>query len=358
MRRLVLLLTAVALLCAGQKKKAEELPNQALEVLKDPPATVTVDPSRLVFRVAPLSTQGLLSQQIRNALKWLMKQDRGIVKLRAFVAGTGDIRRVQAIVSETFTDKRLPLPALTVVQAGALPAPGAQVAIESIAADPKRAQNPDGLAFISAVGPVVNRPLEPIRPLAEQALTQLHEAVAAAGVQPADVLRVTCYVSSLDAAEYLKMRLSTTYPAAAWNIVQQMRDPVRTLAMCDAAGRLHTAPREPLVISRSEAATAIVNTPKIVISGAQLAFGSEESDFRLAFDRISKALEQAGSTPDGIFVLNTYPLSWAVADRLRKSGPEFHGKDARPAGTMLVCEGLPSIDASFAVEVMAALTGK
>jgi enamine deaminase RidA (YjgF/YER057c/UK114 family) len=311
------LLAAAAILCPGQKKKDEELPNQALEVLKDPPATVTVDPSRLVFRVAPLSTQGLLTQQIRGALKWLMKQDRGIVKLRAFVAGTGDIRRVQAIVSETFTDKRLPLPALTVIQAGALPAPGAQVSIESVAADPKRAPNPDGLAFISAVGPAVSRPLQPIRPLAEQALTRLQAAVAEAGVQPADVLRVTCYVSSLDAADYLKMRLAATYPAAAWNIVQQTRDPVRTLAMCDAVGRLRTARRELLLMSRSEGAIAIVNAPKIVISGAQLAFGSEESDVRLAFDRIGKSLEQAGSARDGIFAVNTYPLSWAVADRVK-----------------------------------------
>jgi enamine deaminase RidA (YjgF/YER057c/UK114 family) len=177
-------------------------------------------------------------------------------------------------------------------------------------------------------------------------------------VQPADVLRVTCYVSSLDAADYLKMRLAATYPAAAWNIVQQTRDPVRTLAMCDAVGRLRTARRELLLMSRSEGAIAIVNAPKIVISGAQLAFGSEESDVRLAFDRIGKSLEQAGSARDGIFAVNTYPLSWAVADRVLKVVPEFHRKDAPPAGTMLVCEGLPSIDASFAVEVMAALTGK
>ncbi|HWR50763.1 MAG TPA: hypothetical protein VN428_06630 [Bryobacteraceae bacterium] len=358
MRRLVLLFAAVAIVCAGQRKKDDELPTQALETLKDPPATVTVDPSRLVFRVAPLSTQGLLSQQIRGALKWLMKQDRGIVKLRAFVAGTGDIRRVQAIVSEMFTEKRLPLPALTVIQAGALPVPGAQVVMESIAADPKRLQNPDGLAFISAIGPVVNRPLEPIRPLAEQALAQLQDAVTAVSVQPVDILRVTCYVSSLDAADYLRTRLAATYGSAARNIVQQTRDPVRTLVLCEAVGRVRKAPREPVTISGANAATAVVNIPRIVISGAQLAFGSEDSDFRLAFDRIGKALEQAGSTQDNVFVLNTYPLSWALADRIRKVRTELPRKDAPPAGTTLVCEGLPSIDASFAVEVMAALTGK
>ena len=36
-----------------------------------PPATVTAETSRLVFQVSPLSTKGLLSQQVRDALKAL-----------------------------------------------------------------------------------------------------------------------------------------------------------------------------------------------------------------------------------------------------------------------------------------------
>src|SRR3989442_8290288 len=96
----------------AKKKKPEELP-QTLDLPKDPPATVTAETSRLVFHVSPLSAKGLLSQQVRDALKALLKSSNGatIVKLRAFLAGSGDLRRVTAIVSETFTDKHLPLPA-------------------------------------------------------------------------------------------------------------------------------------------------------------------------------------------------------------------------------------------------------
>src|SRR6266446_4834403 len=92
------------------KKKKEEI-TQTLELPKDPPASVTAETSRLVFHVTPLSAKGLLSQQVRDALKALLKSAGGqtIVKLRAFVAGSGDLRRVQAIVSKVVTEKRLPL---------------------------------------------------------------------------------------------------------------------------------------------------------------------------------------------------------------------------------------------------------
>src|ERR1044071_9021225 len=89
-----------------EKKKKVEI-THTLEVPKDPPATATAETSRLVFHVSPLSAKGLLSQQTRDALKALIKMTGGesIVKMRAFVAGSGDLRRVQAIVSEVFTEK-------------------------------------------------------------------------------------------------------------------------------------------------------------------------------------------------------------------------------------------------------------
>jgi len=79
----------------AKKKKPEEI-TQTLALPQDPPATVTAETSRLVFHVSPLSAKGLLSQQLRDALKALLKSSGGasIVKLRALVAGSGDLRRV------------------------------------------------------------------------------------------------------------------------------------------------------------------------------------------------------------------------------------------------------------------------
>src|SRR5580700_2631936 len=130
-RILALALPLICALPAQQKprnKADKELPSQTLPVLKDPPAAVIADAARLTFHVSPLSAKGLLTQQTRDALQALLRGNHGapIVKLRAFVAGTGDARRVQAIVSEVFTDKKQPLPALSTIQVGALPLEGAQ----------------------------------------------------------------------------------------------------------------------------------------------------------------------------------------------------------------------------------------
>src|SRR5262245_46020771 len=131
--RSICILSLIFATGAAKKKKEEE--TQTLQVPRDPPAAVTAETRRLVFHVSPLSSKGLLSQQVRDGLKALFKQsgNAAIVKIRAFVAGTGDLRRVRDIVSETFTDHKLNLPALTVVQVGGLPLEGAQVQLESAA---------------------------------------------------------------------------------------------------------------------------------------------------------------------------------------------------------------------------------
>ena len=76
-----------------------------------------------MFHISPLSGKGLLSQQTRDALKAILKANGGapVIHLRAFVAGSGDLRRVPQIVSEVFTAKKMPLPSVSVVLAGGLP---------------------------------------------------------------------------------------------------------------------------------------------------------------------------------------------------------------------------------------------
>ncbi|MGH7935650.1 MAG: hypothetical protein ACREF8_01410, partial [Chthoniobacterales bacterium] len=157
--------------------------------MKDPPAAIAAETSKLAFHVSPLSAKGLLSPQTRDALGALMKMNRGaqIVKLRAFVAGTGDLRRVQAIVSEIFTDKKQPLPALSAIQAGALPMEGAQVVIESVSVE-KKPTHSFGLVFFS--GQKGDRPAG--------AISRLASVASAAHVTAAGMLRVTCFLGSID----------------------------------------------------------------------------------------------------------------------------------------------------------------
>ncbi len=132
-----------------KKKKGDDM-TQALALPPELPAAVTADTDRLAFQVTPLSGKGLLSQQTRDALKNLLHSNHGtVVKLRAFVAGSGDLRRIGEIAGEMFTEKHMPLPALTVVLVGALPLEGAQVVLEVTEQDRKEV-NPSGVAFVAA----------------------------------------------------------------------------------------------------------------------------------------------------------------------------------------------------------------
>ena len=136
---LPLIFAAFAFCQQKQRNKADkEPPSQTLPVLKDPPAAAAADAARLTFHVSPLSAKGLLTQQTRDALQALLRANHGapMVKLRAFVAGTGDARRVQAIVSEIFTDKKQPLPALSATAAVQAAAP-ATSALRIVAARPR-----------------------------------------------------------------------------------------------------------------------------------------------------------------------------------------------------------------------------
>src|SRR4051794_10571743 len=220
------------------KPKKEEI-TQTLQLPKDLPTAVTGETRRLTFHVTPLSARGLLSAQVRDALKALTRETGAnpVLKIRAFVAGSGDLRRVRDLVSEVFTDRKQPLPALSLIQAGGLPLEGAQVVLEAIAAG-KKELSPRGLVFLSAPIVTSDNPLDPVAPLAAQSLERLKGATKTAGSESADVVRVTCFLSSLDNLAATRKLVEADYPRAALNYVQTQRSPGRALAACEAVARL------------------------------------------------------------------------------------------------------------------------
>jgi enamine deaminase RidA (YjgF/YER057c/UK114 family) len=326
---ILILGVAVAVHASAQKgkKKTDEPVTQTLPVLKDPPGAVSAETARLVFHVSPLSNKGLLSQQVRDALKALLHDTHGatIVKLRAFVAGSGDMRRVSTIVSETFSDHKLPLPAVSTIEVGALPLEGSQVVIESVAVD-KKTTNLNGLAFYSA------QPVKQLRPLP-------------------GALRATCFLSSLDDLAKVKSTVAAAYPVAVVNFVQSQRLGFEALDVCEAVARLDRPPAQPLTLEKD---AALVNTPKIVMTGIQMAFRDSDADLRLAFERLRKALEPLGVTHKDVFWSSAYPLTRPVEEKVRAMQQEFFDKSKPPAGTVLLFEGLPSLDATMAIDVIAA----
>jgi enamine deaminase RidA (YjgF/YER057c/UK114 family) len=350
----VLLALRMGVCAAGQdpkqprvvkKKTPEKEPvTQTRPLLKDPPGAVAAETSRLTFHVSPLSDKGLLTQQTHDALKALMQANHGaaLVKLRAFVAGTGDMRRIQSIVSETFTEKKQPLPALSTVQVGALDMEGAQVVLESVsAAADKKPANPNGLTFFSgqhAEGPA-------------KALAQLEAAAQAAHVAPENMLRITCFLSEIEESRAARAVAARVFPAAAANFVQSRRLSNDTTAVCEGVGRRsgsEPVPAEPVGF-------VAVNSPKLVFSGTQMAFRDQDADLRLAFERLGKALEPLGAGYKDVVYWNFYPLTRAIETKVRTFQLQFVPPEMHPATTSLLFEGLPSLDATAAVEVIAAL---
>ena len=346
----------------GKKKKSDEDVTQVLQLPKDPPSAVVAETARLGFNVSPLSSKGLLSQQVRDALKALQHSagSGAIVKLRAFVAGSGDMRRVQAIVSETFTDRHQSLPALSVVQVGGLPQEGAQVVLEATTVG-KKDVNPKGLAFIAGQQASSPNPLDPVYPLAEKALAGLRAAVKGAGSQAEDVLRGTCFLSSLDGFARVRELMESEYKGAAWNFVQFQRAPASAVVECEAVARSRVKIEGPvqflnpdgLAKSPNYSQIALVGAPKVAITGTQVAFGSQDSDVRLAFGRLEKELAGVGSSVKEVAWSSIYPLSSPMAEEVRKIRFEYYDVARPPACTLLSFEGLPSLDASFAVDAIA-----
>lgn len=348
---LTLLLALLATVCAAgqdpkqprvaQKKEKDPL-TQTLPLLKDPPVAVSAETSRLTFHVSPLSDKGLLTPQTRDALKALMQVNHGaaIVKLRAFVAGTGDMRRVQAIVSETFTEKKQPLPALSTIQVGALEMEGAQVVIESVSVLEKgKATNPNGLAFFSG------QQAED----APKALARIEAEAKAAHVAPEDMLRVTCFLGEIEQSRDARAAATRAFPAAALNFVQSLRLTSDTTAVCEGVGRNSGSDPAPSDAS----ALVVVSAPKLLFTGTQMAFRDEDADLRLAFERLGKALEPLGAGYKDVVFWSVYPLTRSIETKVRALQLQFVPPGSHPAGTMLLFEGLPSLDATVAVEVIA-----
>jgi enamine deaminase RidA (YjgF/YER057c/UK114 family) len=244
-------------------------------------------------------------------------------------------------VGELATERRVPLPALTVVQVGQLPRDGAQVVLEAVLVDRKPA-NPDGIAMVPAESDSVDQPFQPVLPHLRHVLDRLRASLASAGVASDEALEVTCYPTSLDEIDRLRGILADAFPQAAADFVQPQRATRDSGVSCEALGR-PAAVRQPARAGR------------LVFTGAQLAFGTTPADARLAFERLGKTLTQAGASYGRVVHLCIYALSGATAEMAVHAAREFFDPDAPPALTVPPVEGLPSLDATFAVDAEAFL---
>ncbi len=357
---LLVVLSIAGSLPAQRKKKEKPEITQTLEVLPEPPTALGAETARLGFAVSPLSTKGLLSQQTRDALKAIRSAAHGgtLIKLRAFVAGNGDLRRIPTIVSEVLTEAHQSLPAVSTVFVGALPLEGAQVQFEAVFLE-KKPVNPVGLAFFS--GQVVRATVDKPRPLTEvfgESLGNLQRASQAAG---GEMLRVTCFVSVLENVPDLQSRMTGAFPKAVQTLVQLQRVTGPSLTECEGVGRLAAAPATPVEfvnpegLTKSPAYTQVVkvNAPKVVFTTTQQSFGLDPAAMRLMMDRLKKVLETSNAAFDGVAMAHIYSLTGPATEAFRAVRGGYYNAKAPPASTLLVFEGLPSNDATIGLDLVA-----
>ncbi|MBV9156545.1 MAG: RidA family protein [Acidobacteriaceae bacterium] len=338
------LLCAVALLAGssllvGQRKKNEEPKTQVLPLPPELPMALAADTETLDFHISPLLKTGGLSAQIHQSLYDLIRDTRGetIIKLRAFVAGAGDARRVQAIVGDIFTERKLSLPVLSIIQVGALGEEAAQVVIEAVVSTHRKV-NPGGLAFLAGqTGDSF-----------QQALHRLTESAAAASVSGNRVLTCTCFTSRIDNFESLREAVRAEFPNSGINVVQALRDPVNDSSMCEAVGQLGQPPSEGPLVFLKRARATLVDSHQLIFTGLQLSFGSYLDDAQEAFARLQRAASALQAIEAPVEV-NAFSLDAYGGSALRKT-------TSVPQSTFTVqtVEGLPAVDASAGIEAVLA----
>jgi hypothetical protein len=349
-------LSALALICTSaveaasrhDNKKYQEPKPQVLPLPPELPMALTADTDSLDFHISPLLRAGGLSTQIRQSLNDLIRDTHGetIVKLRAFVAGTGDARRVESEAVSIFTDHKLPLPVLSIVQVGGLTNMAAQVVIEAVVST-HRTVNPSGLAFITG---------QYGRNFADS-VERLKGSAALAHVVPESVLSTTCFTSSMSDFDSSRALLQAAFPKSQINIVQALRDPLTEATMCESVGQL-AAPASDDVVRLTKAHATLVSAKQLVFTGLQLCFGSFLDDAQEAQQRLRRAAT-AGTTLQGDMFsksavqIDAFSLTPAAGSALRKT-------TSFPASsfTVLPVEGLTAIDATAGIDAVFAVTGE
>lgn len=324
------------------------------------PRVIEAETRQLIFQVSPVPETGDVAEQVRQCLR---EFSAPVVKLRAFVVGAENVESVRQAIESEFKQRRQTgpqsVPLLSIIVIGALPHPNARVVLEAVSTA-KKIVNPGGIAFVSGQPASEGQPVAQVAPLIEKSLAALRTAHQAIQVDPSDVLRATCFVTSLADANEVRQMVSREYPGAALNFVQLQRTPSRGLVECETVVRLRSTEKEPLrffnpsglTVSPNYAHIALLGAKRIVFSELSLAQGAQDTDAKLAFAQLEQALRASGASIKDIAMSHLYPISQAASESIRNTRFNFYDKSRPPASTLLLFEGLPG-GATFGVEVVA-----
>lgn len=335
--RWIVLALGMAFVQLALTKDKHDQPPKPLPLPPQLPVAVAAETRSLEFHISSLLAKGGLGAQIRKSLSDLIHETRGerVIKLRAFVSGAGDVRLVSDQAAQIFTQHKLPLPVVSIVQVGALGDSAAEVVIEAVV-ETKRVLNPNGLAFFSGQR----------APSFGQTVDRLSQSLQLASVASNDVLSCTCFVPVLANTASLRSALAKAFPASLVILVQPLRQPENNESMCEAVARLSAAPRNGPVEVLKDARASLVTSPQVVFTRLQLSFGTYLDDAHQALARLGR--DASGAQPvQGPVSINIFALDRYAASALLRvaSAPQT-------IFTVQTVEGLPAIDASAGIEAV------
>ena len=345
----------------AQKPKEEEKP-QVLEIVPDAPDSVKAETSRLAYLPLPVEERGLLSRQVEESMKNLRRllRKRKVLRITAWVGGTGDTRRVSSSIRELLARWRLPIPAITVVRVGVLPNRAARVAFD-VEVEESETVNPHGLMFLAGVRSVAPEFRYDVSAELNQSLDTLSERLGGEAAKPEDVLRARCFVSLTEDLQPLELAMRTRFPKAQLRLLQSVRSSSESYAQCDLVARLSAPPSQTVearVLTPREndpPITSLIktNAPNVVLTSAQLGFRATDADLALAFERLEATLKTAGTSLSNAVQLSILAESTNLGLRTETQGRKYMNRNHDPAILRVAVEGFPALDATLSLDAIA-----
>lgn len=304
-----------------------------------------VQTSDIRFVVANPKPKGTLMEQVEFA-RWTVERPKvRVARYRAFVRSDADLGQISSV---------LHAPVLSIIKVAALPHPAQKISVEAVI---NGGNNPQGLVFISGQGATAEKTMPKVLPLATTAFDNIDKALKSVQLEGADVLTVTCFLSSVQDAAAIGELAATRYPQAAINNMQIAMGYGRAVAECEAIARA----KQPVGFIYPEGLTKSPNftqvtgisSKKMIWSGLSVSNGCNDGAIRQMFQKLDATLSKNGASIKNVAFSYLYPNSVDGTDLTRSVRFEFYNKAQAPASTLMPFSGFYEKNACTGVEVAA-----
>ncbi len=305
---------------------------------------VVVDSEEIRFQLAIPKPKGSLMEQMHEARGII--EAKHIFRYRAFVRQDADVGQFSGYLKSDV---------LSIVRVAGFPDKNQKIALEAVTKGGKN--GPNGFIFISGQGVSRNEHVPRVLPMVQTTFTNLDKALKGIAHEPADVIMLTCYLSSIDDIKDVQKLASARYPKALRNHLQIPLPYGKALVECEAIARA----KKPVPFVNPEGLTkspnftqvAGISSPRIYFSSLHTSNGCSEQGVREMFQSLDAAMKKNGASIKDVVFSYLYPSSQDGTDLTRKVRFEFYNKEQPPASTLVPFLGYEAKDACAGVEVVA-----